>query len=105
MSSRRLTSIFPKVPTSSKKAFPKGEKYAAPSLKNNETYRLAMEILKGEEARIHSEIETRKAKKADPALLKSKEVELGYLNMEHHFNFQQFRGNAAFSYDSFVADG
>ena len=91
-----VRSIFPTLPLSIKQALPKSVKYTSPSLPNN-TYKLALDLLSTEKTRLESEIDTLNSNKSlkeetKTRLIEEKQIELGYLDMQNHFDFQHFRG-------------
>jgi hypothetical protein len=64
----------------------KGLKPRGPDIGIDESYKQALLILENEQKRLQKEIET-----CDPVLKREKLIELGYTNIQNHFNFQNFK--------------
>ncbi len=95
MNFARVKSIFPAVPPLRKQRVDPGIKYSAPSTANNAAYAEALLLLEGEKAKLKAEMAgiLQNPNLADKrGLIRQKRVELGYLDMQNHFDFQNYRG-------------
>jgi hypothetical protein len=90
----RSLSIFPKRPSRVESRPPRVSTYKPPSL-DNQAYKCAMDVLREEEQRITTEINQLKSSENSENHQKIRDlrVQLGYMNMENHHTFSNYRGS------------